>query len=122
LGKVRVPGCQRKIILPGHRRDPEIIVRDGLAKPREFGFEIAVMFGGALVRQQQRNGPEERADLSESFLWPNSPPCAKPEFAEHHPGHMDAGNLSEARGQRLVAAEVSNHDAGVQQDATSRVH
>ena len=54
------------------------------------------MLGSALVGQQQRGYTEKGANLSQRFLRPDCPPCAKTEFTQHYPGHMDAGNLIEA--------------------------
>ena len=92
------PGCQREIILPGQRRDPEVIIRNWLAKARQIGFEIAIVFGCTLVRQQQCNRPEKRADSSESLLRANRSLCAETEFAQHDPWDLDAGSLSKASG------------------------
>jgi len=64
----------------------------------KIGFEIAIMFGGTLVGQQQCNRPEKRTDSSESLLRANRLLCAETEFAEHHPWHLYDGSLSEASG------------------------
>ena len=55
VSEMRVPGCQRQVMLPRHRRNPEIVVRNGFAKPGEFGLDLAVHFGGVLVGEQNHS-------------------------------------------------------------------
>jgi len=45
---MHVPGCQRQIVLPGHRRYPEIVIRNRFSDLREFGFDLAVDRGGVM--------------------------------------------------------------------------
>jgi hypothetical protein len=122
MGEVRVPGCQRQIILPGHRRNPEVVVRDGLAKLGEFGFDLAVNLGGVLVGEQNHGVCQKVADVCELFLPPLCPLGAKVKFTEHHPGQIHGGDSGEVRMQNLVTAKVCDHDVGVHQDTTSHVH
>src|SRR6266700_3261281 len=89
VGKVRVPGCDRQVPLPGGRRYPEVIVRNWFADTGKLGFESAVGFGRALVGQQEHDRPHKAADLSQSFLWPNRSLTAKKEFAEHYPRNIE---------------------------------
>jgi hypothetical protein len=95
-GKVRVPGRNRQIPLAGDRRDPEVIVWNGLAQPRELGFENRVRFSGALFGQQRHDRPDKGADFGESFPWRNRSLSAKKEFAGHYPRNIDTGKLGEA--------------------------
>ena len=81
------------------RRDPKVVVWNRLADPSQFGFEIAIEFCCSLVRQEQSHGPQKGADLGEGFLWSNCSLCAETEFPENYPGHMEVGNLGEARRQ-----------------------
>jgi hypothetical protein len=78
-----------EVRVPGHSRDPEVVVR---------------------------GGPKESGDLGERLFWANRSPCSKTQFTAYYPRHKDTGNLSNPHGQRLAAPKVRNHDAGVHQD------
>ena len=122
MGEVRVPGCQWQVVLPGHCRNPEVIVWDGLAKLSKLGFDLAVNLGGVLVGVQNHGVCQEVADVCELFLPPLCPLGAKVKFAEHHPGQAHAREPGEVRLQSLVTTKICDHDVGVHQDTTSHVH
>ena len=122
LREVGVPGCQRQVILPGHRRNPEVVVRNGFTKPGEFGFDLAVYFGGVPVGEQNHGVCQKVVDECELLLPPLCPLGAKVKFTEHHSGHVHRGESGEAWMQNLVTAKICDHDIGVHQDTTSHVH
>ena len=122
MGEVGVPGCQRQVILPGHRRDPEVVVRDGLAKLSQFGSDLAVNLRGFLVGKQHHGVCQKVVDICGLLMAPLCPLGAKVKFTEHHPGQVHRGDSGEVRMQNLVTAKVCDHDVGVHQDTTSHVH
>lgn len=122
VGKVRVPGCQREIMLPGHCRDPQIVVWNRFAELSEFAFDLAVGRCGVVVGKQNHAVGQQVADGGELFLPPLCSLGAAVQFTEHHPWQLQRSRSGEMGMQCLVTAKVRHDDVGVQQDTTRRAH
>lgn len=65
---MRIPGCQRQIVLLSDRRNPNVVVRNQAACAGKFGLEVTIPLTGVLVRQKKDSDLEELADERHSWI------------------------------------------------------
>lgn len=119
---MRIPGCQRQIVLPSERGDPNVIIRNQPACTGKLGLQVTVPLTGALVRQKKDGDLEKLADQRQLRLPTLRSERPLLEFAQGNPRHIDGGGCFQVRRGTGIVPEVGNDDVGIQQGATSRIH
>ena len=122
LGEVHVACCQRKIILPRQRGDPEIVIWNWPPHLKQFGFDLAVIFRRAFVWKEQDRIRQKIAHEGELLIGPMRSSSTKMKLAEYNPREEQRIGFGEAVEQLCFTAKVSDDDGRVYKDTTSRVH
>lgn len=104
---MRIPGCQRQIVLPGHRGDPNVIVRNRPACVGKFGLQVTVLLTCALVWQKKNSDLEKLADRRHLRFPPLRAERPIVEFTESNPGQIDDRGCFQARRGAGIVPEVA---------------
>src|SRR5579883_1870198 len=90
-----ISGGKWELVLTRYGGDPDIVIRDRLARLRQFRFDLAIALGSVPVGKEQGGDPQQLPDIRELFGAALRPSVAVMQLAKNYPGRNN-GSVLEA--------------------------
>ncbi len=81
-----ISGGKWELVLTRYGGDPDIVIRDRLARLRQFRFDLAIALGSVPVGKEQGGDPQQLPDIRELFGAALRPSGAVMQLAKDYPG------------------------------------